>query len=172
MKHILLACLLAAAPALAETTPIVATDTPGSVAIALRLDGFRADLEDDDGTPVIYSGVGGTNFSIRFYDCRRGKACRGLLFVSSFDLDAGLPLDRINEWNASEWLGRAWLDDECDAIFEHFVVADPEMSEDQFRRVVRHWDRALQDFRRFIGFDAPDRATTEIAQCDGASEPV
>lgn len=164
---ILLTCL--ALPAVAEDAePIVATTTPGSVAIALRVEGYRAKITQDDDIPVIESGVGGTRFTVRFYGCDDGANCQAMMFVASFDTDNGVTLARVNDWNREEVFGRAYLDENCDPYFEHIAVADPEVDHAVFVETLDHWDFYVHEFRRFIGFDDENRSDFGTVTCGGS----
>ena len=64
--------LALAGPAAAEDAadPIVRTDNPAALALALREEGYRAKLsKTDSGRPMIVSGTSGINFELHFYFC-------------------------------------------------------------------------------------------------------
>lgn len=174
MKHVLpfLLLLWPAALASEEAEPIVATDKPGSVALTMRLEGYLARTVDDDGTPVIESGVGGTNFSIRFFGCTDNKDCSAAMLIASFDTPKGISLETVNAWNETEVFGRAYVDSECDAYFEHVIIGDPEMGQEVFLRILDHWDHYLHAFRRHIRFDDEDTADMSLETCEGASQAL
>ena len=152
---VLVAALAASETADAEGTgPIVALTVPGSVVWAMHEAGFRAKLSTaDNGNPIIESGASGTFFGIEFYGCENGTGCESLLFVTSFDLEQGLSGDAADSWNRSMLMGRVYLDENCDPSIDHFMVADPLMSDTAFVAVLEKWDRTVSEFRDYIGYD-------------------
>lgn len=158
------AAALLAQPAAAGT---IALSDPDAVIAALRSDGYRAERLDDYAEPLIASSAFGIEFHIEFQDCGgRGRFCRGLLFISGFDLDGGAPPDLVADWNKQMLVGRAFLDPQCDPLLDHYVSADPEMSRDGWSRLIQDWVKALDEFRDWVEADASGRAGV-VQDCNG-----
>ena len=159
------ALMLCAATA-AQADPIVRLDNPAAVAHALREEGFRAKLgADSKDRPRIATGVRGVKFSITFYGCKKQVDCYGLLFSTWFDLNNGIALAPINEWNADSLLGRAFVDAECNPVIDHYIFADRKRSISHFAEEIEHWGDVISDFADFV-FEIDDEATG-VASCAG-----
>ena len=169
-----LSALLAAAlalPAVAQDAaePIIRMDNPAALALALREEGYRAKLsKSDSGRPMILSGTSGVNYDIHFYFCDDdGVACEGLLFSAGFDLRNGIGLAAMNDWNRDRLVGRAFTDEDCDPTIDFFISTDGEFLEKEFLVLLADWDKAVTDFREFIGFgDEDGRIATDCANTD------
>ncbi|MEL6465564.1 MAG: YbjN domain-containing protein [Pseudomonadota bacterium] len=149
----------------AEPAPIVRLDNPAAVALALREEGFRAKLtKDDRDRPLIETGVGGIYFSIKFYGCKQQRDCFGLLFSAWFDLDNGIGLQPLNDWNADRFIGRAYTNSECDPVLDHYVFVDRKREVHHFTEELEFWGEALADFRAMV-YD--DDRPSQVAVCGG-----
>ena len=146
-----LAACTALAPALSAET-VDATD-PGKLVSIIQELGYRAVLETDSvGDPMIRSSAGGTSFSILFFGCTNGKACRTLLFKAGYDLDSGTTLDVVEAWNEGTLYGRAYLDDEADPWLELSVNMHGGVSRQNFEDTYDWWEVIVGDFEDRIGF--------------------
>lgn len=164
----LIALVLTLTPLVAVAAPIVPSDEPAAVALALRDAGYRAKLDRDaDGFPRIESAAGGTIFYLDFYGCKAdGGDCAGFLLGAGFDLDGGIGRAEIETWNREMVVGRAYRDSECDPVIDHYVVADPEGSEEAFLAVIGTWTEFLDAFREHIGFD-DEAMRAVVTDCGG-----
>ena len=144
---------------------------PASVAAVMQEQGYRAKLStQDSGRPVIFSGVGGSNFELVFFSCENAKRCDGILFSSGFDLTNGLPLKKVSEWNETRLIGRAFLDNECDPIVDYYVSSFLDVSRDAFFSLIDAWDGVLVDFEDHIGFnEKPSGVVVDCASGDDAA---
>lgn len=131
-----------------------ATDPERLVEIIQDL-GYRARLDVDQvGDPIIYSSVGGTDFSIFFYGCTQddNDQCKLLLFKVGYDLADGTTLEVVNKWNETKLVGRSYLDDEDDPWLEMAVNMDFGVSRKNFEDTFDWWEVSLEDFERHIDF--------------------
>jgi len=136
--------------ALAQT--LDATD-PAKLVSVIRELGYHATLDRDDvGDPMIRSNANGTNFTIQFYGCDAGAACKWLLFRVGYDLAEGTTLAAMNDWNAKALFGRAYLDDEHDPWLEMMVTLDGGVTRENFADIVDWWDVSVVQFEEHIGF--------------------
>ena len=138
----------AAGPALAQS---VTAAYPETVVAAMQDAGYKATLTTDTyGDPKIESATNGVSFSVYFYGCDEGTACRDIQFTAGFNLDNGLSLESINSWNSEKLVGHAYVDDEMDPFVTHFVSAVDGMPRANFEEVLDAWDTALAEFTDFI----------------------
>lgn len=129
-----------------------ATD-PAKLVSAIQELGYPATLDrDGSDDPMIRSSTDGTDFTIYFYGCDAGAACKWLLFRVGYDLSEGTTLAAMNEWNANMLFGRAYLDDEDDPWLEMTVTLDGGVTRQNFADIVDWWDVALEQFEIHIGF--------------------
>lgn len=144
------ACMLFVPTLSAET--IDATDPDRIVSLIQEL-GYRAALEVDEiGDPMIRSSVGGTEFVLYFYGCKRSRNCKSMLFKVGYDLDEGTTLDIVNDWNATKLFGRAYLDDEADPWLELSVNTYGGVSQLNFEDTYDWWEIIVDDFEKHIDF--------------------
>lgn len=125
---------------------------PETIVKYLSDNGYRALLEQDgEGDPVIRSGSSGTNFSIYFYGCNALHAgCDSWNFSTGYDMDHGVPVASMNDWNNVQLVGRAFVDDELDPHLDYYVSAKGGLSSEAFDGVLADWEDALGYFEDHI----------------------
>lgn len=127
--------------------------TVREVADVLQERGYRAEIgKDSAGDPIITSGAGGVTFRIYFYGCTNER-CTSIQFAAGFDLDAGMSLERVNEWNRRHRFGRAYLDEENDPYVEMDVDVELGFSTESLASNLDTWASVLPAFRSFIRED-------------------
>lgn len=147
-----LASATAVALALAGPAPgqmIDATD-PDAIAGVLQGLGYRASVEvATNGNPRIRSASNGLNFTIWFYACTDGRACRSIQFMTSQDLPSGMTATRANEWNSTKRFTELFLDKNGDPFLVLDVLLAGGVSVENFKAVVRIWDSLVGEFKTF-----------------------
>lgn len=124
---------------------------PDSIVNALQELGFQAKLEtDSQGDPLIRSRMEGIRTSIYFYGCTDNKDCQDLLFSTGFNLTDGTTASRMNEWNETKLVGKAYIDDESDPWLEFYVGGVTGMTQESFERNVDQFGNALSGFKDHI----------------------
>ncbi|NEX45869.1 YbjN domain-containing protein [Pseudotabrizicola algicola] len=133
------------------TPALIDASAPETVAGAMRRLGYRAELTTDaGGDPQIRSAAGGVNFSVFFYGCTDGKACRSIQFSAGFDTENGLDPSVANDWNRLNRYGKVFLDDEGDPIVEQDITLVGGMNEAMFAENLRVWERVVSDLKDHI----------------------
>ncbi len=146
------AALLAVVSAAQAEQNVDATDADVLASIIRDL-GYRASVTlDSVGDPLIESSVGGTDVSIFFYGCEKGRQCKSLLFKVGYDLIEGTTLDVVNDWNETNLFGRAYLDDENDPWIEMSVNMMGGVSRTNFEDTFDWWDLVVGQFEDHIDF--------------------
>jgi hypothetical protein len=128
------------------------TANPASVAKVLQANGYRAEVtKDDSGDPMIKSASSGTNFLVLFYGCTNNANCTTIQFFAGYtDADNG-SLSAINEWNAKNRFGRAYLSDKGAARLEMDVdLDDGGMSSALFEDNLEFWVAIMSSFEKHI----------------------
>lgn len=146
------AALIALGAALPAAAQSVSAHYPETIVDALRDAGYKAVLTVDDvGDPKISSAASGVSYSIWFYGCDDENArCTDVQFVAGFDLSTPFDPGPINDWNRSNTIGQAYLDEDGDPYVQHYVVALDGLSRQGFDLLLRRWEIALSDFRALI----------------------
>lgn len=128
---------------------------PRKLVTMIRDLGYRAQLEKDEvGDPLIRSSVGGTRFAIIFYGCdqERHDGCDFVLYKVGYDLNDGIDLDLVNQWNATQLVGRAYRDDVDDPWLEMPWNLDGGVSRRNFESTFEWWELSVGQFEDHIGF--------------------
>lgn len=131
----------------------VSAANPNQLAAVIQDLGYRAKLAVDDiGDPIIYSSVGGTDFSIQFYGCDddTNDDCKMLLFRVGYDLDDGTNLKAVNTWNENALVGRAYIDAERDPWLEWAVNTLGGVSRESFEDTYDWWEVTVNEFESEI----------------------
>lgn len=125
--------------------------TAREMADVLQNRGYRAEITtDSDGDPMIKSTAEAINFQVYFYNCNGKPRCKTIQFGSAFDLEHGMELGKINDWNRHNRFGRAYLDDENDPFVEMDVDVEHGFSTEALSNNLDTWVAVLPKFRNFI----------------------
>lgn len=132
---------------------LVDASDPERIAGIMRAEGFQAKLErDDDGDPVIRSRASRKRFSVSFYGCDKGRACKTIQFWSGFDLERGVTLARVNQWNTEKRFTKVYRDDEDDPYLEMDASLVGGVSRENFVDTLDWWIVGLDEFIEFINW--------------------
>jgi hypothetical protein len=141
-----------ATAALASGNLIVASD-PQGVATAMQGLGYTATLGADSvGDPMISGDIEGVGYNVLFYGCQENANCQWLIFSAGFDLPNGSTSQVINDWNANNLVGQAYLDSEQDPFINYFVTTTGGLTQENFADVVDWWKVAMGNFETAVGF--------------------
>lgn len=135
----------------AQAETVSAAD-PASLVKVLQDKGYRAELtKDDAGDPMIRSASSGTTFLILFYGCTDKKDCETVQFFAGYSDPGNASLDALNEWNARNRFGRAYLSDTGSARLEMDVdLDDGGMSAALFEDNLEFWVAIMGTFEKHI----------------------
>lgn len=137
-------------PVMAQT---VDSARPATLVAALQEAGYKATLDtDSSGDPRIKSGASGANFSIYFYGCSANANCKSIQFSTSYTVKPKLTLQKINEWNAKNRFGQAYLDQDGDPVIQFDVVLENGTPSNLFIASLDRWTTAMGTFQTFIGW--------------------
>jgi hypothetical protein len=149
---------------------IVSAEDPQRLVSIIQDLGFQAKLEKDNvGDPVIRSSSSGVEFSVYFYDCKNNKRCTSLHFTAGYDLDEGISLEAVQEWNADKRFASAYVDDENDPFLQMDVNTEGGITQENFEKTFELWQALKGEFEVFIGFnDEPQRVSSAESRDRGA----
>jgi hypothetical protein len=154
MKLIMFACAVGALGLASPALGQVRAQDPQSVVRALQAAGYAAELGTDQvGDPSIRSGVAGVNFTVFFYNCTDHRECATVQLHSGYHLTRKVSLASINEWNAGQRFGRAFLDKEGDPIIQMDIdLDDGGISQALFADNLEFWSSIIGKFHTHIGY--------------------
>lgn len=140
------AAALLATPATAGVLPDGGV-TAKEVAAALQKLGYKAEEQvDPEGDPMIVSGVDGSPFRILFYRCTKGR-CASIQFLYGMDLERGVSLNAINEWNKKRRFARAYTDPENDPWADWDVDFERGATSEAIENAIERWVAIMPVFK-------------------------
>jgi hypothetical protein len=142
---------MALGPVSAQNT-LASGMTIEEVAAVLAGEGLAARVADGGEAGKIYSAAGGGRFEVLSANCGAGGRCTEFLFIAGFDLEDGFPLEKINQWNAEQLGGRAFLDEENDPFLDHVVSVSGAQDKGALREGLYLWAGALETFMDYIDY--------------------
>ena len=120
-----------------------------SVLAAIESEGLSTRVIDAEAKKAAAT-FNGVEFELEGYYCSVGDRCTEYLFSIGFDLPNGFPLTKINEWNAQQLAGRAFLDDEDDPWIDHVISVGEDDDASALIEGLRLWIGAIVDFDAFL----------------------
>ena len=135
--------------------------TPDEVAAVLKARGLPAKFgKDRQGDPKIESKIGSDHFFVYFYTCK-GERCAAIQFSKGYDLDGGIDLEKLNDWNRDHRFGRAFRDNENDPWVQMDVDLERGSTTESVANNLETWLAVQEAFSAAIGWngDAEDVAT-------------
>jgi len=153
-------------PALSALAAFVAMAIPATPAAAQEIvDGGRIDAiiavarnygsatidTQHDGNPKIAGRMSGVPYSVFFLNCATQTTCNDMNFYAGF-LGAKLPPEKINRWNQDKRFGKAYLDQDGDAVIEMDVNIQDGVTRANMSQTFAIWRLLMDQFTRFIGF--------------------
>jgi hypothetical protein len=110
--------------------------------------------EDDQGAPQLKSTDKGEPFSVYFYSCTDGEACGFIQFSTGWNMENGITLAKIEEWNSTKVWGQAYRDEDKDPWLSMAVNLKGGVTVENFDDTVDWWKFILREFETHIGWDA------------------
>lgn len=135
----------------AQAQTVTATN-PASIVKVLQDNGYRAELsKDPTGDPMIKSASSGSNFTVLFYGCTDGRDCATVQFFAGYTDAANNSATAMNEWNAKNRFGRAYVTDKGAARLEMDLdLDDGGMSTALFEDNIEFWVTIMANFEEYI----------------------
>lgn len=111
----------------------------------------RVEIEKDDrGDPMLTGRIDGMRYGVWFYGCVENENCTSLQFFS-FWSDTGATVVHMNDWNDTKRWGKAYLDDEANAVLALDVNLFAGVPHDNLDDTFEWWTVLMKDFRDFLG---------------------
>jgi hypothetical protein len=139
---------LFATPAAAQ---LVSAPDVESIAAVLRAKGYKAEItKDNQGDPMIRSGVEGMTFAVLFYGCTGGSKCQTIQFYSGFSKTKADEA-KLNLWNREHRFGRAYIGKDGDpALAMDVDLDDGGLPRILFEDNVEFWTTVLSQFAKYV----------------------
>lgn len=116
--------------------------------------GFDVELtEDSEGAPLIKSTRTDEPFSVYFYSCTDNTDCGFIQFTTGWNMENGITLAKVDEWNATKVWGQAFRDDDKDPWLSMAVNLKGGVTVENFDDTVDWWKVVLREFEKHIGWD-------------------
>ncbi|HEY4199992.1 MAG TPA: YbjN domain-containing protein [Devosiaceae bacterium] len=116
----------------------------------------NADLQkQDNGDPKIKGDMNGVSYSIYFMNCTDNKDCEDLNFYSGF-LNVKPSTETINKWNQEKRFGKAYLDEDGDAVVEMDINLEHGITSDNMDADLDVWGIVLDQYTDEIGYKKDD----------------
>ena len=132
---------------------LVTGSTYDLILASLEKSGFTGELTtDSEGDPLIKSTDKDEPFSVHFYGCTEGKDCEFVQFTSGWNMDNGITLAKIEEWNSNKVWGQAYRDDDKDPWLGLAVNLKGGVTVENFDDTVDWWRVILDQFEEHIGW--------------------
>lgn len=118
--------------------------------------GFSVELtEDSGGLPMLKSTDKDEPFSVYFYSCDDNKTnCGFIQFSTGWNMDNGITLAKVEEWNSSKVWGQAYRDEDKDPWLSMAVNLKGGVTVENFDDTVDWWKFILREFEEHIGWNA------------------
>ena len=143
--------LPASAPA-AEAPKIVPADPWEMIHIAREF-GTAEVGRDGMREPKITGKIGDLSYEIGFYGCYLGRDCTSVLFQARLAREDWEPEgDDIRDWNSEKLFGRAWIDDDSQAVLDHPVAMSGGLPAESLEGTFRAWQISLDEFADYVDF--------------------
>lgn len=142
-----------ATPALAASMP---NNNPDRFERVLKAAGYNVTRgKDSTDTTKLTVKTPATNFSVYFYNCDdNDKNCMSFQLQAGYDMKTPSTAAKMNEWNSTKRLVRAYLDDEGDPYIavDISMNAPGGMSDDLVIDNVKWFQAMAEAFQKFVGF--------------------
>jgi len=132
---------------------LMTAENPQAMVAELISLGYQATLTVDSyGDPMIDGSMGQSQYRVMFYGCTENIRCKYIQFFAGYDLQDGITLEKLNEWNRDKLWGQAYRDDENDPYVSVVYNMDGGVSKENFADTFDWFKIMLQSFEEFIGF--------------------
>jgi len=142
------------AAAVTSSDDLITGNSLDAIVASFERNGLKVALgKASDGDPRIESSDPDNPFTVHFYSCTENTDCGVIQFVAGWDLANGIPLAKIEEWNATKLWGQAYRDDDKDPWLAMTVNVRGGVTVANFDDTVDWWRVVSGDFKKHIGWD-------------------
>ena len=150
-KSLLAAVALILTPLGANAQALVDASDVDIIAALVQEEGYRAVIGTDGvGDPMITSSAGGYDFDMYFYGCTEGENCRDIQFSLVVDVEGGMSLTRVQDFNLEKRWVKVYLNEESNPHLEMDVNLYGGVSATNFKDTLDWWVILMNDFVEYI----------------------
>lgn len=145
---------LGAGGAVAQQGRLVTASTFDLMIASFERNGFQVELTSDGVNPQIKSTARSDPFTVHFYGCdQEGENCGFIQFTTGWNLEFGITLAKIEEWNSTKVFGQAYRDADKNPWLSMAVNLKGGVSVENFDDTVDWWKFVLREFEKHIGWE-------------------
>ena len=141
--------------AAAQAQQLLASD-PQTFVDFFTAEGYRPELRVDTvGDPMVMFRHEGNTEYLLFYDCTDNADCLSVQFFTIFQMDEGVPLEVLNDWNSGllKRFTRAYAYDEGKVRLDMDIATSLDgISARDFGVLMKLWLMRKDEFEEKIGF--------------------
>ena len=152
-KSFIIAAFLALAPFTASAQALVDASDVDVIASLIQDEGYRAVVGTDGvGDPMITSSANGYEFDVYFYGCTDGENCRDIQFSINLDVEDGMSLTSVQDFNLEKRWAKVYLDEESDPFLEMDYNMYGGVSVTNFNDTLDWWVIIMSEFLEYVDF--------------------
>ena len=152
-KSFIIAAFLALAPFTASAQALVDASDVDVIASLIQEEGYRAVVSTDGvGDPMITSSANGYEFDVYFYGCTDGENCRDIQFSINLDVEDGMSLTSVQDFNLEKRWAKVYLDEESDPFLEMDYNMYGGVSVTNFNDTLDWWVIIMSEFLEYVDF--------------------
>ena len=139
----------------AQAQQLLASD-PQTFVDFFAAEGYRPELREDTvGDPMVMFRHEGKAEYLLFYDCTDNADCLSVQFFAIFQMDEGVPLEVLNDWNSGilKRFTRAYTYDDTKVRLDMDIATSQDgISSRDFGVLMKLWLMRKDEFQEKIGF--------------------
>jgi hypothetical protein len=125
--------------------------TVNEVSQVLQDEGYWLEItKASDGSPKILSKAEGYSFAIYFFGLSDSGRARSIQFCLGIDMEDGVELDTVNEWNSGYRFARMYRDEENDPILEYDIDVERGCTPEAIANGIDRWVALIETFDSFL----------------------
>ena len=139
----------------AQAQQLLASD-PQTFVDFFATEGYRRELREDTvGDPMVMFRNEGKTEYLLFYDCTDNADCLSVQFFTIFQMDEGVPLEVLNDWNSGmlKRFTRAYTYDQTKVRLDMDIATSQDgISARDFGVLMKLWLMRKDEFEEKIGY--------------------
>lgn len=129
---------------------LICASAPATIVKGVQDAGYKAKLDKDDGgDPMVSSSASGYDYDIYFYDCEAHVQCGSIQFAINFAAEGFETPALVNEWNAANRMGKAYIDGKKRFVLRHDMSTIGGVNSKNFADTVDWWASTLGEMAKF-----------------------
>lgn len=153
MKKFFLSGALALTASTAMADVMVDGSNAKLIMTIIQDEGYSISMDqEDNGNPVLVGKLDGSEYRVYFYGCDSGNGCDSIQFSTGYNLNDGMTLESVNEWNRGKRFAKVYLDDDMDPWMEMDINLDGGVTRRNMQDTMDYWRLLMNAFEDHIGW--------------------